>query len=64
VFLRRVWGHDRLAYRSWAVQSSSQAVARELWRERGVEAYDISLDGYSEELARVTAQLAALDAAV
>ena len=22
VFLRRVWGHDRLAYRSWAVQPS------------------------------------------
>jgi DNA-binding SARP family transcriptional activator len=64
VFLRRVWGHDRLAYRSWAVQPSAEALARELWRERGVEAYDVGLDGYSEQLARVTAELAELDAAV
>jgi DNA-binding SARP family transcriptional activator len=64
VFLRRVWGHDRLAYRSWAVQPAAEALARELWRERGVEAYDVGLDGYSEQLARVTAELAALDAAV
>ena len=64
VFLRRVWGHDRLAYRSWAVQPSAESLARELWRERGVDAYDVGLDGYSEQLARVTAELAALDAAV
>ena len=64
VFLRRVWGHDRLAYRSWAVQSAAEALARELWQERGVEAYDVGLDGYSAQLARVTAELAALDAAV
>jgi len=64
VFLRRVWGHDRLAYRSWAVQPSAESLARELWRERGVEAYDVGLDGYSEQLARVTAELLALDAAV
>jgi len=64
VFLRRVWGHDRLAYRSWAVQSSAESLARELWRERGVDAYDVGLDGYTEQLARVTAELAALDEAV
>jgi len=64
VFLRRIWGHDRIAYRSWAVQSSAEPLARELWRERGVDAYDVGLDGYSEELTRVTAELAALDAAV
>jgi DNA-binding SARP family transcriptional activator len=64
VFLRRVWGHDRLAYRSWAVHPAAEALARELWRDRGVEAYDVGLDGYSEQLARVTAELAELDAAV
>ena len=64
VFLRRVWGHDRLAYRSWAVQSAAESLARELWRERGVDAYDVALDGYSDHLARVTAELAALDSAV
>jgi DNA-binding SARP family transcriptional activator len=64
VFLRRVWGHDRLAYRSWAVQAAAEAHARELWRERGVEAYESGLESYSEQLARVTAQLAELDAAL
>ncbi len=64
VFLRRVWGHDRLAYRSWAIQPAAETLARELWRERGVEAYEVGLEGYSEQLARVTAELAAEDAAV
>ena len=55
VFLRRVWGGDRLAYRSWAVQSAVEHVATELWRERGAEVYDVSLDGYARELTRLTA---------
>jgi hypothetical protein len=64
VFLRRVWGADRLAYRSWAVQSAAEPVARELWRERGVDAYDIELQQYSEELVRLSEELTALDAAL
>jgi DNA-binding SARP family transcriptional activator len=63
VFLRRVWGGDRLAYRSWAVQPSAEHVASELWRERGAEVYDVSLGTYAEELARLTAALAGADAA-
>ena len=63
VFLRRVWGNDRLAYRSWAVQPTAEAVARELWRERGVELYDRELDAYAEELERRTAELALAGAA-
>ena len=58
VFLRRVWGGDRLAYRSWAVQPSSEYVASELWHERGAEVYDVSLGTYAEELARLTSALA------
>ena len=64
VFLRRVWGADRLAYRSWAVQPAAEPVARELWRERGVDAYDIELQQYSEELMRLATELSALDAAL
>jgi len=63
VFLRRVWGGDRLAYRSWAVQPSAQHVASELWRERGAEVYDVSLATYAAELARLTAELVGADAA-
>ncbi len=62
--MRRVWGADRLAYRSWAVQSAAQVVARELWRERGVEFYDVEFSEYSEQLTRLSAELAALDAAL
>jgi DNA-binding SARP family transcriptional activator len=63
VFLRRVWGADRLAYRSWAVQPSAEQVSRELWRERGVEVYDLELPGYAEELTRLSEELSTLDAA-
>ncbi len=63
VFLRRVWGNDRLAYRSWAVQPASEPVARELWRDRGVELYEHELNAYAEELARRTAELALVGAA-
>ena len=63
VFLRRVWGGDRLAYRSWAVQPTAAHVAGELWRERGAEVYDVSLASYAEELARLTAALADADVA-
>ena len=57
VFLRRVWGGDRLTYRSWAVQPGAQHVASELWHERGVEVYDVSVETYADELARLTAAL-------
>jgi DNA-binding SARP family transcriptional activator len=61
VFLRRVWGGDRLAYRSWAVQRS--VIGGELWRERGAEVYDVSLEAYAGELVRLTSALAEEDAA-
>ena len=60
VFLRRVWGHDRLAYRSWAVQPAAEGVARELWRERDVDVYDAPIDEYARELGR---RVGALDPA-
>ncbi len=63
VFLRRVWGGDRLAYRSWAVQPAAEHVAGELWRERGAEVYDVSLDAYADELSRLTSALGEEDAA-
>jgi DNA-binding SARP family transcriptional activator len=53
VFLRRVWGADRLAYRSWAVQPGADPVARELWRERGAEVYEVELETYANELMRL-----------
>jgi hypothetical protein len=52
VFLRRLWGEERLAYRSWAVGSASDPVAAEYWRRRGVEPIDVALDPFVAELGR------------
>jgi DNA-binding SARP family transcriptional activator len=52
VFLRRVWGSDRVDYRSWAVHPGPEAIVRELWRARGVETFDVALDEYVDELRR------------
>src|SRR5262245_34034372 len=52
VFLRRLWGEERLAYRSWAVGSATDQVTAEYWRRRGVEPIDVQLDRFVEELAR------------
>jgi DNA-binding SARP family transcriptional activator len=50
VFLHRIWGREKLAYRSWAVETSIEPVERELWRQRGVDVFDIPLDEYVREL--------------
>ena len=52
VFLRRLWGEERLAYRSWAVGSATDQVAAEYWRLRGVEPIDVALDPFVAELGR------------
>jgi len=49
-FLFRVWGRERAAYRSWAVQPEPNPIERELWRQRGVDVFDIPLATYVEEL--------------
>jgi DNA-binding SARP family transcriptional activator len=55
VFLHRIWGREKLAYRSWAVEPGIGPVECELWRQRGVDVFDIPLEEYVGELtARVT----------
>jgi DNA-binding SARP family transcriptional activator len=51
VFLRRLWGDERIAYRSWAVGPAQDALSVEYWRQRGVEAFDVPLEEYVAELA-------------
>jgi DNA-binding SARP family transcriptional activator len=50
VFLHRVWGRERVGYRSWAIGNALTALEQELWRERGIEAFDVRLDEYLETL--------------
>jgi hypothetical protein len=51
VFLHRLWGHERLNYRSWAIQPAPDELVRELWRQRDVHTVDATIDGYVEALA-------------
>ena len=51
VFLHRLWGHERIAYRSWAVQPAPDELVRELWRQRDVHTVDATVDEYVDALA-------------
>ena len=50
VFLRRIWGADRLGYRSWAVDADTDRLARELWRQRDVDVFDLAPGEYAAAL--------------
>jgi DNA-binding SARP family transcriptional activator len=60
VFLHRVWGRERVGYRSWAIGPKPEAIEQELWRQRGIDLFDVPLDEYVAGLsARVAAELPA-----
>jgi hypothetical protein len=47
VILRRLWGEQRLTYKSWSVQTTTpEPIERGLWRERGVDILDVDLATY------------------
>jgi hypothetical protein len=46
VILHRIWGEQKLKYRSWAVQRRPSELDREFWEMRGVDVLDVPLDGY------------------
>ena len=50
VFLHRIWGREKVAYRSWAVEAAATPVEQELWRRRGVDVFDVPLDEYVNQL--------------
>ena len=58
VFLRRMWGDERVTYRSWAVQPAPVELACDFWRHRDVDVLDARLDDYVGELERHTDDLA------
>jgi hypothetical protein len=58
VFLHRVWGRDKVSYRSWAVQPGVGRVERELWRQRGIEVVDAPLHEYVIALERRLTEVA------
>ena len=62
VFLRRIWGADRLGYRSWAVGARSDRLSRELWAQRDVEPFELAPEEYVRELRTRVHALASAEA--
>lgn len=60
VILHRIWGAQKLKYKSWAIQLDAQPLDREFWRKRDVEIIDVALEQY---VARLDASLPARVAA-
>ncbi len=59
VFLHRMFGREKVAYRSWAIGSAGDEIERELWRQRGIDAFDLPLEEYLARLrSRVEAEAA------
>jgi DNA-binding SARP family transcriptional activator len=59
VFLHRMFGREKVAYRSWAVGSARAGIERELWRQRGIDPLDVPLVEYLARLrGRVEAEVA------
>jgi hypothetical protein len=52
VFLQRVFGDQPISYRSWAVLPGAPALQRDLWRQRGVDLYDVALEQFVVDLDR------------
>ena len=59
VFLHRVWGRDRVTYRSWAVMPGASRIERELWRQRGIDVVEIPHEEYAAAFERLLAEVAA-----
>ncbi len=52
VLLNRLWGEEKVGYRSWAVQPEAPPLEIESWRRRDVDLFDVPLEQYVETLER------------
>jgi len=57
VILHRVWGEQRLTWKSWAVQRDPGDIDREFWRKRDVDILDVDLEDYIAALSERVADL-------
>ncbi|HKO60508.1 MAG TPA: SIR2 family protein [Pyrinomonadaceae bacterium] len=51
VILHRIWGEQKLKYKSWAVQLNPDPLDREFWQKRDVEIFNIRLEDYVDAVA-------------
>ena len=52
VILHRIWGAQKLTYKSWAVQLNPEPIEQEFWRKRDVDIHNVPLDEYIVALSR------------
>jgi hypothetical protein len=57
VILHRIWGEQKLKYKSWAIQRHPDKLDREFWEMRGVDVYDVPLEEYVPALEVALAEL-------
>ena len=50
VILHRIWGQQKLTYKSWAIQLNPSDIERQFWLKRDVDIFGIHLDDYVEAL--------------
>jgi DNA-binding SARP family transcriptional activator len=50
VLLHRLWGRERVNYRSWAIAAGPDAVECEAWRQRGIDVFDLDSDEFVRRL--------------
>jgi DNA-binding SARP family transcriptional activator len=58
LLLNRMWGDEKVAYRSWSVQPEASNLETEFWRRRDVDVFEVPLDDYVETLRRRVAEAA------
>ena len=46
VILHRIWGEQKLSYKSWAIQLNPQPIDEEFWRKRDVDIINSRLEDY------------------
>jgi hypothetical protein len=56
VILHRIWGQQKLNYKSWAIQATPEPMECEFWQQRGVEIRRVRLEEYVAELEAQLAQ--------
>ena len=57
VILHRIWGEQKLKYKSWAIQRDPDKLEREFWGLRGVDVYDVPLEEYVPAFEAALAEL-------
>ncbi|MEP7335320.1 MAG: BTAD domain-containing putative transcriptional regulator, partial [Actinomycetota bacterium] len=50
LLLNRLWGDEKVGYRSWSVQPDASALETEFWRRRDVDLFELGLDEYVNAL--------------